>query len=557
MLGRFGQGLICEFLTTYFRILIKYHLTPGPQIDKIALHKAFESSRRKQALFWTVRDVSNDERTASHTPANRSWADCPTCKSKYVYMSSEAAFQHVRDLHFGASSHGYGKNPVVTDETLHSWVRSNRQHHMDRLLEMYTRPLDLASGYMRRVFAKAQSIRAGVANDRDSKSPQYMLPSSLVKSLESIVTLLVYTAHSFAVISKYRRDFDQFTAPKAKLADGLGQLVNINDEIDDIGRTAVLFMEKAEQDIMLMAHTDVDTGTISYDAVGPEYILATIMSNLSCRPLDGAEQIDQVYDTMYWNLVRSRLFSYPLTLLLNVTLDSNYFDKHRDAMKHPRTRVLPDIWRMREELYLVKVVTSMQWRLLLDFRETLRPCTIRVTTVRRTTRFPTESRFLATEADKRKETQLKLEGLQARLEDISKHVSRMLEIQQENNGNAIIVFTLVTIIFLPLSWATSYLGMNTADVRNLQQGQWLFWTVALPLTATIMGLALVIVFKGETIREHILRRHTRRSRKQDVETRTVRRQSTLMSVATTDSTRGEIWSRFRRRKTKAVSHGEV
>lgn len=199
-------------------------------------------------------------------------------------------------------------------------------------------------------------------------------------------------------------------------------------------------------------------------------------------------------------------------------------------MKHPRTRVLRDIWRLTEELQIVNNVAREQWALTLDYRKILEPCTYRVTTVRRTTRFKTESRFLTSQAGMETETGHKLVALLRRLEDISNHIAKMLEIQQENNGNAIIVFTLVTIIFLPLSWATSYLGMNTADMRSLNQGQWLFWIVALPLTAVVMGLALVMVFKGEEIREYFLRRRNFRPRDQDVKLRPVRRQSTLMSL---------------------------
>ena len=81
----------------------------------------------------------------------------------------------------------------------------------------------------------------------------------------------------------------------------------------------------------------------------------------------------------------------------------------------------------------------------------------------------------------------------------------MLETQQESNGNALIVFTLVTIIFLPLSWATSYLGMNTSDIRNMKSSQWVFWTIAVPITSFVIGLSLLVVLKGEAARELFIR----------------------------------------------------
>ncbi|KAL4872484.1 hypothetical protein BDV12DRAFT_193571 [Aspergillus spectabilis] len=51
---------------------------------------------------------------------------------------------------------------------------------------------------------------------------------------------------------------------------------------------------------------------------------------------------------------------------------------------------------------------------------------------------------------------------------------------------AIYAFTIVTIIFLPLSTVSSNFGMNTVDIRNIEDGQWIYWAVAIPLTIVIM-----------------------------------------------------------------------
>ena len=51
-----------------------------------------------------------------------------------------------------------------------------------------------------------------------------------------------------------------------------------------------------------------------------------------------------------------------------------------------------------------------------------------------------------------------------------------------------LVFTVVTIIFLPLSTVASILGMNTSDVRDMDDGQWVFWATALPPLLLILGV---------------------------------------------------------------------
>jgi Mg2+ and Co2+ transporter CorA len=43
-----------------------------------------------------------------------------------------------------------------------------------------------------------------------------------------------------------------------------------------------------------------------------------------------------------------------------------------------------------------------------------------------------------------------------------------LEIAEEGQSKAILAFTLVTIVFLPLSFVASLFGMNTTDIRNTE-----------------------------------------------------------------------------------------
>ncbi|KAI1203444.1 hypothetical protein F5X97DRAFT_318097 [Nemania serpens] len=45
------------------------------------------------------------------------------------------------------------------------------------------------------------------------------------------------------------------------------------------------------------------------------------------------------------------------------------------------------------------------------------------------------------------------------------------EIEEESYGKAIRVFTFVTLFFLPVSFVTSFFGMNTTDIRDIEQDQ--------------------------------------------------------------------------------------
>jgi hypothetical protein len=78
---------------------------------------------------------------------------------------------------------------------------------------------------------------------------------------------------------------------------------------------------------------------------------------------------------------------------------------------------------------------------------------------------------------------------------------QLVNIRLEDHGKAIMVFTIVTIVFLPLSFVASYFGMNTSDIRNMQATQRLFWTVAGGLTAGVAGLSIFLAFYGSWISE--------------------------------------------------------
>ncbi|KAK4234084.1 hypothetical protein C8A03DRAFT_38158 [Achaetomium macrosporum] len=66
---------------------------------------------------------------------------------------------------------------------------------------------------------------------------------------------------------------------------------------------------------------------------------------------------------------------------------------------------------------------------------------------------------------------------------------------KDRQERAIYAFTIVTVIFLPLSAVASVFGMNTADIRDMDLGQWAYWATAMPVTIVVVPLGLL--FTGE------------------------------------------------------------
>lgn len=66
-----------------------------------------------------------------------------------------------------------------------------------------------------------------------------------------------------------------------------------------------------------------------------------------------------------------------------------------------------------------------------------------------------------------------------------------IDSNKDRQESAIYAFTIVTIVFLPISAVAGILGMNTNDVRNMETNQWVFWAVAIPLTVIVITLCLI------------------------------------------------------------------
>jgi hypothetical protein len=87
---------------------------------------------------------------------------------------------------------------------------------------------------------------------------------------------------------------------------------------------------------------------------------------------------------------------------------------------------------------------------------------------------------------KLKERSDELRELVRQLRELSTQAESPIDIRIEDHGKAISTFTIVTIIFLPLSFVCSYLGMKTVDIRNTTSTQLLFSYTALPLASVLV-----------------------------------------------------------------------
>ncbi|CAI9633059.1 unnamed protein product [Alternaria burnsii] len=63
-------------------------------------------------------------------------------------------------------------------------------------------------------------------------------------------------------------------------------------------------------------------------------------------------------------------------------------------------------------------------------------------------------------------------------------------------GRAVVLFTIITVIFLPLSFFTSYFGQNVRELTGdeANPSTWQLWRVATPITVVVIMLSLLIAY---------------------------------------------------------------
>ncbi|KAF2141565.1 uncharacterized protein K452DRAFT_287526 [Aplosporella prunicola CBS 121167] len=170
--------------------------------------------------------------------------------------------------------------------------------------------------------------------------------------------------------------------------------------------------------------------------------------------------------------------------------------------KPPGKRLIGEVQTLQEEISACLKVLQGQEEFAADFKAVLSPRSFRISTSFQSLQYrefikPAANALLKDIRDERK----KLMHLMGRLNMIEQKARYRIELLEEDNSKAIFIFTLVTVIFLPLSFVTSYMGMNTADIRDTNKTQGTFWAAALPTTVVVLSVTMLLAYNASAIRE--------------------------------------------------------
>lgn len=181
----------------------------------------------------------------------------------------------------------------------------------------------------------------------------------------------------------------------------------------------------------------------------------------------------------------------------------------------PGKRLIRDLNLLQEELQVLAMINKWQMNVVHNYMRVLDDTTYEVDMPSRRAMFFFERMLLQSCLDNLALAREESDDLIRRCGPLSDQTKQSLEIYEEDHGKAITAFTVVTVIFLPLSFVTSFFGMNTVDIRDMASGQSLFWAIALPLTFVTIGATVLIGYNGDTLRETIASVYDRIIGKQD------------------------------------------
>ena len=142
-------------------------------------------------------------------------------------------------------------------------------------------------------------------------------------------------------------------------------------------------------------------------------------------------------------------------------------------------------------------VVVQQETVLQQFRENLNPKTFQSTTIARKLRYKYECRGIDRLLSSIKERKSLFSELQRRAQQLSTENVRLVETLQDDNSKSIFIFTLVTVLFLPLTFVAGFFGMNLHGISDSGRDYWHFWIIALPMTAGIILIYSGVTVKGE------------------------------------------------------------
>ncbi|KAL7806375.1 hypothetical protein V8C44DRAFT_339037 [Trichoderma aethiopicum] len=470
-------------------------------VDLMCLQLRWEENEREQDAehTYTIRNFSSqvkeyNSRRRKPALGMTHYLKCEDCKAAKAYSSAEEALKHLHEKHIDCS-HSDSARPY--DDPCYAWLH-RIWHHGYPMRSSQDGLLGIVEDFIEQLSDISMCVRELLnMTARDSSAADTPpLPISIIHIFKQIVNVFVLRSKQLSLINRRRSN-------AAEDPQGTTQLVQrIDRKIDellsleiDANEHIIDLSESAKKDIF-MSGIGSQFEMPQAETVRVQFLALALMSGIQ-RPILQPSYIGP---------------SYARDTLLQLYRD--YTSRlHFQANNRPRKRVFLDIHGLDEELQALDKLLGSQESCLYNALTLFDPLTSRYTTKTRLREFRAELQYgndsLRGIINRRRE----IENLATRLRILKDQVKQTIEIMEEDHGKAIRVFTVVTLFFLPLSFVSSFLGMNTVDVRETEYSQRIFWITGVPVTVAVLAVAFVYGYKGEEILDwisHVLQGKRRR-----------------------------------------------
>ncbi|KAL7783912.1 hypothetical protein V8C43DRAFT_325663 [Trichoderma afarasin] len=462
-------------------------------MDIIRRQLIWEESEREphDVPTYIIRDFSailqRTGRSQSPNSQKTLLAKCGDCKGGKHYSSAEEALKHFHDEHFNC--HHRGNRPY--DDPCYSWlhriwhshypVRNERNERNDLLrnVQEFERELSELVLHMTELHAMVTSKEDDSMGDLAIRPP---LPKHIFYAFQKMVQVFILRSKRLSLMTRIRTSS---VIDQSKISDKINEL----QRFEKTARDRMLDrLDHAKRDIFLSGNTSSDIERPQPQAVGAEFLALALICkshNLlfeaktsNSRPNDNTLEVYKAYAS----------------------------ELHCQANQRPQKRVFLDIRDLEEELDALYTLLSRQKECLHKLAKSISPDTLRLTTMTRVAQNRAEKAYQDSHTRQLDIRIQEVQNMKTRSRFLKEQVKQDIEIMEEDHGKAIRVFTIVTLFFLPLSFVSSFMGMNTADVRNMQYKQWLFWATGIPVTLFVLTLACIYGYKGDEIRDWAIQR---------------------------------------------------
>ncbi|GAB1318623.1 hypothetical protein MFIFM68171_08833 [Madurella fahalii] len=507
-------------------------------------------STEPSGALWTIRDVDTMSGAAGGSggvTAKRPYAGCTACSMATKYPSASAALQHLHTVHFecplGEPAAGKTKDRPH-DDPCYAYIKSLTDTHsnapeIENIAKEFISHLSDFSGSLNKIqwliATNSQDNphrrRSGPNLPQPPTKPTIrpQLPRSLVYAFDELVSYYILQAKR---LSLQNRGIGLSARNNADLESlqALNRSERLALRCSDIRARLQGYLQQARRDVILSrgaghggasgagGDDDTDTAALGVQAFDTtSFMRALVRSALDTTfsaPLPpkrtagtgasvGPGRLKVGKHIQVWDVVG---------------MYSEYSKHlHVEAARRPRRRLFLDIHALEDELAALEALldVNLDWiNLTLDnfpapdkafagrpWMEDERSAWKR--RYREVRTMEVERYYLLSRRDAVQAKLDEVQNLQKSASALRERVRQLIEITDEDHGKAIRVFTIVTVLFLPMTFVSGFFGMNTVDIRDIGATQSLYWTIAVPVTIVVLAIALAYGYKGDEISDWI------------------------------------------------------